>query len=94
MSLAKKAIRNAFRAACLSRDGFKCRVCGGREPLDVHHIIDRSDAPGGGYTADNGITLCRPCHLLAERPHRGLPAAAGYAVDDLRRLVASPDGKE
>jgi 5-methylcytosine-specific restriction endonuclease McrA len=44
----------------LSRDGYKCRNCGWRTNLSVHHIIFRSQ---GGPDEDwNLVTLCTSCH--------------------------------
>lgn len=34
--------------------------------LDAHHITPREDMPNGGYVAENGISVCEPCHLKAE----------------------------
>ena len=69
----KKEIRRKFREAVFARDNYKCRHCGLKadpaEPetiLDAHHIISRDDAPNGGYEVDNGITLCKECHLIYE----------------------------
>ena len=32
----------------------------------VHHLVDRSLWPDGGYYEDNGVLLCDQCHLAAE----------------------------
>lgn len=56
--------RNAFREAVFTRDGHRCVVCG--EPAkDAHHIMERRLWPDGGYYADNGASVCEPCHLKA-----------------------------
>jgi hypothetical protein len=62
----KKIIREKFRQAVFSRDGFKCQVCGIIENLDAHHITSRKEMPNGGYVKENGITLCQICHCRAE----------------------------
>lgn len=53
----------AYKALCrrvLDRDGWKCRKCGLREHLHVHHVIFRSD---GGLDAPwNLLTICGECH--------------------------------
>lgn len=41
----------------------------------------------GGYTLDNGITVCAPCHELAEVFHRTGAAYPGYAPDDLLAII-------
>ncbi len=97
----KKRIRAAFRATVFAREGYRCRCCGvaGRDrqadptsplpPLDAHHITDRTLMPNGGYVAENGITVCEACHLLAEQFWQTGTPAPGFAPDDLYRRVGS-----
>ena len=47
------------------RDGYKCRKCGSKTHLEVHHIIQRKD--GGTDHRDNLITLCHDCHTALHR---------------------------
>ena len=54
---------NEYRTLCkaiLQRDGWKCRSCGMRNSLHVHHIVFRSQQ--GPDEAWNLITLCNACH--------------------------------
>lgn len=85
----KKQIRKEFRRVCLERDKNKCRVCKAGGELDVHHITDRNEMPNGGYTLDNGISLCAACHLKAEAFHMsaGKSWEPGFHPDDLYRLI-------
>ena len=57
-----------IRKAVLLRDGHACQKCGSSFRLMVHHIvpwrISHDDGP------DNLITLCQPCHVVADRPIR------------------------
>ena len=48
------------KAYVKARDGFRCRSCGTRDHLEVHHIRQRKD--GGSNSPDNLITLCHGCH--------------------------------
>ncbi|MGC4044986.1 MAG: HNH endonuclease [Armatimonas sp.] len=57
--------------------------------LDAHHITNRNDMPGGGYVAENGISLCETCHRLAEQLWETGTAAPGFTPDDLYRVVGS-----
>lgn len=63
------------RAEALKRDGRRCRACGSKEELEVHHL------DGSGIdqiieliyktllcSPDRLICLCRACHL-AQEPH-------------------------
>ncbi len=44
------------------RDGYTCRVCGGKTGIHAHHIVPVSVDPSLMYTENNGITLCAECH--------------------------------
>ena len=48
------------KAYVKARDGFRCRSCGSRDHLEVHHIRQRKD--GGSDRPDNLVTLCHECH--------------------------------
>ena len=48
------------KAYVKARDGFRCRSCGSRDHLEVHHIMQRKD--GGSDRPANLITLCHDCH--------------------------------
>ncbi len=61
----KDKSRAAFRQGVLGRDGNKCVVCG-NAAQDAHHLMERRLFDNGGYTVNNGVALCGPCHLLAE----------------------------
>lgn len=59
---------NAWRVKVLMRDGYECKVCGGKDDLQAHHIVAWKDTGEGDelrVDVSNGITLCRPCHLKA-----------------------------
>ena len=48
------------------RDGYKCRVCGEKSGLQVHHIESRKT---GGNAPNNLVTLCEECH---RKVHAGM----------------------
>ena len=58
----------SVRAAHLKREPW-CRLCGGTEDLEVHHIRPFHLCPGKELDPANLITLCdsrnRECHLRA-----------------------------
>ncbi len=56
-------ILNKWRNAVLTRDNYTCKKCGATESLICHHIIDRYEYPELTLDVDNGITLCRSCHM-------------------------------
>lgn len=59
-------IHYQWRKAVLMRDGRKCVHCGATNNLHAHHVIPWSELSDGDplrYDAENGITLCKRCHL-------------------------------
>lgn len=57
-----------WKQAVLERDNYKCTKCGATEDLHAHHIKAFSVYPELRYEVENGITLCRTCHL---KEHKG-----------------------
>lgn len=55
---------NRWTKKVLKRDNYTCKLCGGKDNLNVHHIIKWSDDPINRINIDNGITLCSKCHAL------------------------------
>lgn len=54
-----------WRKDVFERDGYVCRDCGTKKDLQAHHIKTWLRCPELRYSTDNGITLCRKCHLKA-----------------------------
>lgn len=53
-----------WRKEVFTRDQFTCQECGARGgALEPHHIKPHSLFPELVYEVENGITLCRDCHL-------------------------------
>lgn len=76
---ARPTARDRFREAVFARDDRRCVVCGA-PAQDAHHLIERRLFPDGGYDPDNGVSVCGPHHLEAERTTLSveeLRAAAG-----------------
>jgi hypothetical protein len=72
VSDAAPGLTKAQRKRILGRDGYRCRCCGSRRNLQVHHLWFVSQ--GGKTSADNLLTLCSYCH---GRVHEGLLRARG-----------------
>jgi hypothetical protein len=67
--------------------GLPCTSCGQGEPLDLHHILPRSQ--GGDDLSINLVVLCRSCHTKLEGHESGWERVAAavrqYVVTDNRR---------
>jgi hypothetical protein len=99
MSAKKKAVREAFRTMVFERDKHCCVMCGKHKSklkpgqfLDSHHINDRHSFPDGGYTLDNGVTLCAgedktDCHWKAEQYHATGKAYPGYSPEEIKAKI-------
>jgi 5-methylcytosine-specific restriction endonuclease McrA len=59
--------KRLFRENIKARDGYMCVYCGSSENLTVDHI--RPKSKGGGDTADNLVTACRPCNQAKGSMH-------------------------
>jgi hypothetical protein len=55
-------MERAVRAAVSVRDRRRCRCCGRREGLHLHHLVFRSK--GGRWSTENIVTLDAICHAL------------------------------
>ena len=49
-----------LRRQALTRDGWRCQICGSRQNLQVHHR--KSRAQSGDDTEPNLMTICSDCH--------------------------------
>jgi 5-methylcytosine-specific restriction endonuclease McrA len=52
-----------WRKRVLDRDLHTCKICGSKKNPVAHHIIEAQDSPDLRYDIDNGITLCKKCHI-------------------------------
>lgn len=93
MSKKKQEIRENFRNSTFKRDNYICVMCeyraGNISELDAHHIYDRTLMPNGGYVKENGITLCKECHIKAESTHNDMEIPDGFTREELYERIGS-----
>lgn len=58
-----------WRNNVIDRDK-KCVKCGTTEGLEAHHIKHFADYPEMALDLDNGITLCKKCHIQLHKEER------------------------
>jgi hypothetical protein len=66
------------RRAVLARDRGRCRCCGRRRYVEVHHLTPRSD--GGAHSRAGCASLCSACHAAV---HEGKLRVEGDAESGL-----------
>lgn len=55
----------AWRKAVFEKDDYTCQLCQRRGGILVaHHIFRWADYPELRFNISNGMTLCKPCHLV------------------------------
>lgn len=52
-----------WRKNVFKRDGGKCKLCGSKKRLQVHHIVPFCEHPELGDVMMNGVLLCKRCHF-------------------------------
>ena len=63
-TIRKSSLYQIWRHACYLRDDFTCKDCNQRGgKLHVHHIKPFSTYPELRFNLNNGVTLCKRCHL-------------------------------
>jgi len=73
--LRKSSKFKEWRKKVFERDNWTCQKCGRRTKIGIritlhpHHIKPLAKYPRLVYKVDNGITLCKECHLK-EHKHK------------------------
>jgi 5-methylcytosine-specific restriction endonuclease McrA len=85
------------RHLLLERAGHQCQRCGSTDSLEVDHIVPVSH--GGTNEDENGLVLCKACHLEKTQAERKIIGLSGHYVEhnttaarraEVARITASP----
>lgn len=60
-----------WREMVLKRDKYKCQNCYSKTKLEVHHIKSFYGYPDLRMDINNGVTLCKTCHIELHKKERG-----------------------
>lgn len=63
VSNSKKCTKK-WKDEVLNNYNYKCTKCGSSYDVVAHHILSRNDRPDLINETENGIALCRKCHIL------------------------------
>lgn len=77
--------------AVRTRDGFKCVSCGSARNTHAHHMVSKYYRPQFAYAINNGVTLCKKCHLGQGGVHHKKSAPLNDFIQQLRLIYKLND---
>ena len=83
---------NEWREAVIERDKYKCVLCDSKEHLEAHHCKPKSQFPELAYDVNNGVMLCKRCHIVVVHGNNTFDLRHCYRFWPLwRALLNSPE---
>ena len=69
-----------WRSYVFKRDNYNCTICNSDKHINAHHIINFSSDKLKRTDPDNGITLCKECHINFHKQY-------GYKNNNKQQLI-------
>ena len=74
-----------------SRDGYICLSCGSQRNTHAHHMVSKYYRPQFAYMVNNGITLCKKCHIGSGGVHHKKSTPRNKLISKLRTIYKLND---
>ena len=58
-----------WQQSVYQRDYYKCQVCGNKDHINAHHLFGWKEYPDKRFDINNGVTLCKKCHILVHQKY-------------------------
>jgi len=71
---------NPWRISVYKRDNYKCVCCGSNKKINAHHLNGYDWCVEGRTEINNGVVLCRDCHLKFHTIH-------GFGKNTLEQFI-------
>lgn len=75
-----------------TRDEFTCLSCGSKKNSHAHHMVSKFYVPEYTLFLENGITLCKSCHMGPQGVH-GSKNPKNKLIAELREIFSTSDIK-
>ena len=84
----------AWKFTVFARAAGHCQHCGKQTRLDACHVESRASRPDLEFDPENGVALCRACHIRfdvgnGQRPHWGAMTGSLHTEETKRRIGES-----
>lgn len=58
-----------WRVLVYKRDHYQCQICGSKKEINAHHLFGWKEYPDKRFDVNNGITLCKECHIKVHQKY-------------------------
>ena len=58
-----------WQQSVYKKDHYQCQICGSKKEINAHHLSGWKEYPDKRFDIDNGITLCKDCHIKVHQKY-------------------------